>query len=155
MPTVRGHSSLIGADDRKCPDGLRDVLEALLAHWTKCEQQLVADLVVNAAGYADAAGFCRRLEARSNINTIAQQICSLHHYVADIGADTELDTPSLRKLVVQGSQCRLDFGGAAHGFDGAWEFGQDGIAGRIENSTMMVRNNVFEHLTMATEGCER
>ena len=50
------------------------------------------------AGEADAAGLGRRLQPRGDVDAVAEQVLSLHHDIAEIDPDAELDLPVVGQL---------------------------------------------------------
>src|ERR1700758_745085 len=90
--------------DREGADGLRDILEALLAEGPERQRQLVADLIVDAARNADPAGLRRCLQPGRDIAPFAEQVSFLHHDIAEIDADPNPHLPLRRELVVARAQ---------------------------------------------------
>ena len=75
-------------------DRAGDVLDALLAEILEGDVvEPVADLVAHRAGDADAARLGKHLEARRDIDAIAENVVLLDDHVAEIDADAELDPP--------------------------------------------------------------
>ena len=100
------------------------------------ERQLALDLVVDAAGDVDAAGLGQRLQAGGDVDAVAEQVVALDHDVAEVDADPELEPPVRRQLGVAGSKLLLDLDRAAHGFDGAREFGKHAVASGADDPTV-------------------
>jgi hypothetical protein len=119
------------------------------------ERELVADLVVDASRHADAAGLRRRLDARRDVDAIAEQIGSLHDHVAEVDADPELHALLGREMVVARAQRRLDLGRAAHRVDRARELGEHRVAGRVEHAAAMLHEHRVEDLAVAAEDAQR
>ena len=110
---------------------------------------------MHASGDADAAGFGGGLQTRGNVYAVAHEIGALKHYVAEIDADAEADLAIGRQLVVEGAQGGLDVGGATHGFHGTVKFGEDRVAGGIEDAAAMHGDERFKNLLVAAKGVQR
>jgi len=150
----RERSSLFGFRDRKGAHGLRNIFVGSIAERMEGERELVANLVVDAAGDADAAGLGGGLEARGDIDAVAEKVLVLHHNVAEIDADAKADLARGRQLVIEGAQGGLNIGGAADGFDGAGKFGEDGVTGGVEDAAAMQDDQGFENLLVTAKGAE-
>jgi hypothetical protein len=111
----------------------RDVLDLLRADVGELHRQLVGDLLVHRARNADAADFGETLEARGDIDAIAEQVAVALDHVADGDADAKAHLPAGGIRHVARAQAFLDIDRAAHGFDGAGEFSENGVAGGVEN----------------------
>ena len=111
----------------------RDVLHFLRADVGELHRQLVGDLFVHRARDADAADLGKALEARGDVDAVAEQIAVALDHVADGDADAEGHLPARRIGHVAGAQAFLDVDRAAHGFDRAGKFGEHGIARGVEN----------------------
>ena len=97
--------------------------------------QFAFDLVEGRAGDANAARLGQLLKPRGDVHAIAVDgsVVLLDH-IAQVDADAKLHAPVLGQLVVALGEFVLDFVGAVHGFDGAGEFGQDAVAGGVDES---------------------
>jgi hypothetical protein len=72
-------------------DRVRDILDGLLTEIRKGERQLVADLVVRRAGDAKPARFAQGLEARRDVDGVAEYVVAVDDNVADIDPDAKDD----------------------------------------------------------------
>jgi hypothetical protein len=95
-PRGRQHTQALGFGDREGPHRLWNILEIHVAERLERQRQLVAYLVVDAAGDADAAGLRRRLQPRGEVDAVAEQILALQHDVAEIDPDPKLDLTLIR-----------------------------------------------------------
>ena len=105
-----------------------DILECVLAHVLETKIELARDLIIDARRNADAPGFGDGFKPRGDIDAIAEQIVVFYDHVAEIDPDAKLHLAAGRKRVVARLERLLDFDRAAHGFDGAREFGEHRIA---------------------------
>ena len=151
----RQRCAAFGFQNREGADRLGDVLVGALAEGVKGEGEFVADLVVDAAGDADAARLSGGLKAGGNVNAVAEKILPLHHDVAEIDANAEADLAVGRKLVVASAQSGLDVGGTTNGFDSAGKFGEDGVARGVEDAAAVHGDERFEDFLVAAEGAQR
>ena len=137
------------------PDGLRDVLDRLLAQEVGAERQLALDLVVDAAGNVDAAGLGQRLQAGGDVDAIAEEVVALDHHVAEVDADPELEPPVLGQLAISGCQLLLDLDRASRGFDGTRELGQHAVPGGADDPAVAAGDQRVHLLPVRVQGAER
>ena len=133
----------------------RDVFYFLCADIGELHRQLVGDLLVHRAGDTDAPDFRKTLEARGDVDAIAQQVAVALDHITDRDADAKRHLPARRIRHVSGAQAFLDIDRAAHGFDSAREFGEHGVAGSIENTAAAFGNEIVGHLTIGREPPQR
>jgi hypothetical protein len=77
-------------------------------------------------------------EARGNIHAVAHQIAiALFDDIANMNADTKLDTPILRNPCVPLDHRLLDFNGAVHRVHDAAELGNRAVAGALDDPAVM------------------
>jgi hypothetical protein len=112
----------------------RNVLHFLRADVGELHRQFVGDLLMHRARDADAADFGEALEARRDVDAIAEQIAVAFDHVTDGDADAETHMAARRIGHVAGAQAFLDVDRAAHRFDGAGKLGQHRIARGVENA---------------------
>ena len=134
------------------PDGLRDVLDRLLAQEVGAERQLAPDLVVNAAGDVDAAGLGQRLQAGGDVDAIAEQVIALDHHVAEVDADPELEPPVLGQLAISGREFLLDLDRTSCGFDGARKLGQHAVPGAPDDPAVAAGDQRVYVLPIRVQG---
>ena len=133
----------------------RNVLHFLRADIGELHRQLVGDLLVHRARDADAADLGKALEARGDIDAVAEQVAVALDHVADGDADAKAHLPARRIRHVAGAQAFLDVDRAAHGFDRARKFGEHGIARGVENAAAAFGDEVVGHLTIGREPPQR
>jgi hypothetical protein len=56
---------------------------------------------------------------------------------------------------VAGAQAFLDVDGASHRFDGAWKFGENGVAGGVENTAAGFRDEIVGDGTVGRQTTQR
>ena len=101
-----GAAAVLGSSrrTRKTRIGRDDVLDALLAEILERDVEPVADLIADRARDADAAGLGELLQARGDVDAVAEDVVVLDDHVAEIDADAELDpraggTSALRRAM--------------------------------------------------------
>ncbi len=108
-PVLAGRRARVDAaspaqDQSVDADGLRYILDALLAEIFEFERQLFHDVIVNAAGDANTAGIRQPFQTRRDIHPIAENIPVLQHDVANIDSDAKLHPAIFFNLVVRVSE---------------------------------------------------
>src|SRR5262249_35913747 len=73
------------------PHRARNIFQLLLACVLELHVHLVANLMISGLGEADAAGFCDPFQTCSNIDTVAEQVLALNHYIANVDSYPEFD----------------------------------------------------------------
>src|SRR5262249_60116858 len=96
-----------------------DILQRALAQGRKRKGELVLDLLANRAGEADAGASGKLLQARSDVDAIAQEIVSLRDDVADVDGDAKLHPLALWQVSNASLQPALDCDRGAHPLHGA------------------------------------
>src|SRR5208337_4029499 len=104
----------------------------------------VRDLLVDGARYTQPAGLGDPLQARRDVDTVAQEVPVALDHVPDRDPDAEAHLSARRIGKIAGAQVFLHVDGAAHRFDGAREFGKNGVAGGIENAAAKSSDEVLE-----------
>jgi len=151
----RRHLGAVCFGDGESADGLRDVLETPFPQQAELQRQLVLDLIVNAPRDAHSARFGHGLDARRDIDAITQEVLALDDDVPKIHANAEPHALILGQMLVAGADRRLDFGRAADRFHCAREFGQDRIAGSIENAAPMLREKSVKDFPVPSQDLHR
>ena len=97
-----------------------DVLQLRLPQAFERLVDLVANLIEHRTGDADAAGVGERLDARGDVDAVAEDVAVAHLDVTEMQADAHLDAP-LRppSEALRSHQRRLNRDGAAHRLQGA------------------------------------
>ncbi len=135
--------------------GVGDVLDLLLADIGELHRQLVGDLFVHRARYADAADLGEGLQACCNVDAVAEQVAVALHHVANGDADAQRHLPARRIGHVAGPQAFLDVDRAAHRLNRAREFGEHGITGGVENAAAAFGDEVVYHVTIGDQAPQR
>ena len=97
-----------------------DVLDRLLAEIREGELEPGADLLAHRRGDADAAGLGQGLEARGDVDAVAEDVVALDDHVAEIDADAELDPARRRHVGVAPDHALLDLDRALDGSATLW-----------------------------------
>jgi hypothetical protein len=129
------------------PDGPRDVLDALLTHVVERVGQPVADLVAHRPGNADPSGLGERLQARCDIDSVAEDVAVFGDHVAEVDADPEPDAPLVGDHGLTVDHPALHFGGAAHRVNDAPEFREQAVAGILDDAAPVLRDLWIDQLT--------
>src|SRR6266852_3322324 len=116
----------------------RDVLDRLLAEVLVAQCELIADLFMHFAGDADAARFGEALEAGGNVDTIAVDLPTLLHHVAQVDADPKLHPPLRLPCRVFRLERALDHHGALDRIHDAGKLRHYAIACRINESSTVL-----------------
>ena len=135
--------------------GSRDVLHLLRADIGKLHRELVGHLLVDRARHADAADLGEALEARGDVDAVAEQVAVALDHVADGDADAEGHLPARRIGHVAGSQAFLDVDRAAYRFDRARKFSEHGVARRVEDAPACLGDEVIRDGTIRGETPQR
>ncbi len=104
---------------------------------------------------ADAADFGEALEARRDVDAIAEQITVTLDHVANRDADAETHVAARWIGHVAGAQAFLDIDRAAHGFDRAGKLRQHRIAGGVENAAAGLGDEIVDDGTIGSEPPQR
>jgi hypothetical protein len=77
-----------------------DILDALLAHVLEGVIDPVSHLIVRHPADADAARFCKSLQARRNVDPVSVNVVPLGNHVAEVDADAELNSLLWRDAII-------------------------------------------------------
>ena len=92
------------------------------------------DLLVDLARDADAASLCNALEPRSHVDSVAIDAGVIVDHVADIDADSELHAALRLDCGIALSHLGLDGEGAFDRVHHAGEFGENAVAGGVDDA---------------------
>ena len=124
-------------------DGLRDVLDPVLAHRLEREVELGLHLIVDVAGDADAARLGEALEARRDVHAVAEDVAVFQDDVADVDADAVADAPVLGLGRLALGHGVLDRDRAFDRVDRASELDQRAIAGELDHAAAVLGDQGF------------
>src|SRR5207248_3335467 len=116
------------------------------------ESELALDLIAHRAGEADAGRSSDLLQAGGNIDAIAQQIAALSDHVAEIDADAEFHPPPRSQVGIVALERPLNGDRGAHGLHGTRELRHHAVAGRCEDPSSMLLNEIANCATVGAEG---
>lgn len=120
-------------EDPEYPQRTADVLEPPFAEILKRQRQLVPDEVAYRLRDHDLVRFGRLVNARSDVDAIAEKLVVLDDDILDADPDAHADRrPALGSLV---GQPPLGVDRPSHRVDGAGEFEQDGVACDLDEAT--------------------
>ena len=92
---------------------------------------------MDGAGNADPAGFGQRLQARRDIDAVAEDVVALGDDVAKVDPHAKPDATPVRNLGIAIDHSALDLGHTAHRVDDAGEFRQHPVAGGLDDAAVM------------------
>src|SRR5581483_4931937 len=124
----------------------RDVLERLLAQVYEGLRQLVADLTPGVLRKADAARLRDAFEPRRDVDGVAEQVVAIDHDIPQVNPDPERHTAVAGDLGIAPRHSALHFQRAAPGVDDARKFGEDAVAGGLDDATAMDRDSRVDQL---------
>ena len=87
------------------PHRLRDILNLTRSEVLECQWQLIADLLMHAAGNTDPARLSHRLQPDGDDDAVAIEVAALDHQVAQVDADAKRDASIVRDTAVR--RCHL------------------------------------------------
>ena len=94
-------------------------------------------MVVGRAGDADPARLGKRLQARRDVDPVAEEVAVASDHIAEIDADPERHAAVSRQVGVAALERALNRNGASDRLHGAHEFDHDAVAGRVEDAALM------------------
>ena len=101
-----------------------DVLDVLRTEILEGKAQLVEHLIAHHAADADPARLGQRLQARGDVDTVAEDVVPIDDDVADIDADAKVDPLFGRHTGIALGHATLHVDRAAHRIDDAGELEQ-------------------------------
>jgi hypothetical protein len=84
------------------------------------------------------------LEPRGNVHTVAEEVPSAHHYVADVNPDAEIDALVGRDACIRLGPNSLRVHCALHGINGAPELRKNTVARRVRYTAPVLPNGPVE-----------
>ena len=81
----------------------------------------------------------------SDVDAVAVNIFAFDDDIAKVNADAKLDTAILRHIDISFSNFLLNFYGTRNRADHAREFGQDAVAGKFDDASLMLRNVLVDY----------
>jgi hypothetical protein len=127
-------------------DRLGDVLDPVLAHRLEAEVELCLDLIIDVAGDADAAGLGEALEARRDVDAVAEDVAVFEDDVADVDADAVVDPPVFRLGRLARGHTVLDRDRALDGIDRAGELDEGAVAGELDDAPVVLGDQGFREV---------
>ena len=101
------------------------------------------------------SGVRQCLKPRRDVHTVAEEVPSAYHYVADVDTDAEIDAPVRRDTCVRLGQGGLRLHRALHGLHGASKLRKDTIARRVRYAAPVVPNEPVEDCAPFGQPLER
>jgi hypothetical protein len=105
----------------------------VIAHWFEADRDLVSNVVDYCTRNANPARLGQLLQARRNVHAIAENVLSagsilLDNDIAEVDADTHIDTVTDIETVVALRHAALQDDSAPHRINDASEFSQKAVA---------------------------
>ena len=125
-----------------------NVLDLAIAERLVSANQLVLDLLVDAAGNVDFASLSYALESRRNIDAVAIDIVGFDDDVAEIDADPIFDPVMLGQRCVAADQVLLDHDAGAHGLDGAIEDGDEAVTRGFDEPAVVLSDGGLDEVAL-------
>ena len=126
-----------------------DVLQLLVAHIDESDVEAPFGILLHAGGDADAAGVGEILQARGHVHAVAEDVAPLHHDVADMDADAELDALVRCDRGIAFGHDALHLDGPTHGGDDALELDQHAVARGLDQAAAC--SAIFGSTTVADD----
>ena len=125
-----------------------DVLDGLLALVLERDVEAVADLdlVADRARHADAARLGQLLQARGDVDAIAEDVVVLEDHVAEVDADAELDPARRRHIRVAPRHPALDLDRTLHRVGDALKLDQEAVAGGLDDPAAVLGDRRVDQL---------
>jgi hypothetical protein len=111
-----------------------DVLERARALETEGQGELVAYLLVDARRQHDGAGLGQRVQARRDVDSVAEHVLVRDDDVAQVQADAEGLAPLGRQVGIALAHAALQLDRRAHRLDRAGELHQHAVADRLHDA---------------------
>ncbi|MCY1231172.1 hypothetical protein D9M72_436100 [compost metagenome] len=126
--------------------GAADVLQYLLAKVFDRQFEAVGHLCRHRGGHADAADIGQLLDARGDVDAVAEDVVVLEDDVAEIDADAEFDPPVLRHVAVAPLHALLDLDRAFDRIGHALELDQHSVAGGLDQPALVLGDRRIDEL---------
>src|ERR1700712_1408703 len=144
---ARGFAHRIGiGQDSIRRDRVEDILDFLVAQRLVAADQLVAYLLINAAGDVYIAGFGELFQPSGDVDPFTINIVRFYDHVAEIAPNAEPDGLFIRYFKVAADHALLDDDGTAHGLDRTVEHRQKAIAALFHQPAPMFQNRWLDQL---------
>ena len=126
---------------------LIDILQGLRADVLEGEVGLVAHLLEDGAGDADAAGLGQGLEARRDVHAVAVDVLVFDDHVAEVDADAKAEPSILGSLGFVGGHAVLPGGSAGDGIHHAGELDQQAVSHQLDDAAAMPGDERLQNLS--------
>jgi hypothetical protein len=123
-----------------------NILELLLAGILEIYVQSIADLVIRGIRNADSTGLRYPLQPSRHIYTIAEQVLTLDHHIAEVDAYTELDPPLGREIGISAVHLALHIKGTPNRVHHGGKLDENAVACGFHNPAAMQRNGGINQL---------
>jgi len=127
-----------------CTHRLSNILQRLQTHIVEDKINLAADLALGVVRNADASGFRNTLQARGDVDAVAENVAVVEDDISDVNTDAKFNSDVLRNVSVLSGHSALDFGGAPRRVYGAGEFDQHAVAGGLDDAASMLGDRRIE-----------
>ena len=123
-----------------------DVLDLLLASIVQRQPYLALEVVIGGAGDQYAAGFAKLLETGGDIDAVAEQVCAVHHDVAEIDSHPEHDAALSRAARLHRGDLLLGCDRTVDCVDDGTELCNGAVAHQLDDAAMVFDKQRLDHL---------
>jgi hypothetical protein len=118
-------------------DRTGNVLNLLRSEFLEPEAEYSQYLVTHRLTYTDLSGLSQRLNARRDVDTVAEDVFTIDDDVAEVNADPKLDSLICRHRDVAVGHAALHVDGTPHGVDHAGELEEQAVTHRLDDAAPM------------------
>ena len=111
----------------------------------------LAHVLLGCRRQANATGPGECLKPGGNVDAVPEQIAALHHHVAHMHPDPEVQAPGLRQRVIGGRQRLLGSQRTRHRVDGTGELGQHAVSRRVGDPPPVFGNEAVKDGAMGRQ----
>ena len=120
-------------------DALRDVFQIVFALVLEVQVEAGADVIAHGGRNRDATRIGHAFQASGDVHAIAKDVTVLDDDIAEVDADAHFDPALGRHLFVAGKHTALDFGRACDRVHDTLKFGQQPVAGVLDDPAAVRR----------------
>src|SRR5246127_4751214 len=125
-----------------------DVLDLAIAERFISANELVLDLLVNAAGNVNRARLRKAFKTRGHVDAITKEIIFFDDHVPKNDTDPILDPVIPRQRCVASRHVLLNNDGAAYGFQRTVKHRNETVAGRFDESPVVLRDTRLNEIAL-------
>jgi hypothetical protein len=111
-------------------------------------------LVVDLTGETDPSGFSQRLDARSDVHPVTEDVAVPVNDVSKVNADTQMDGAVKRDRAVALVEGSLDLNSAADSLKGAGEFDEESVSCTLHLAALVLGEQGTKESRVLFEECQ-